>query len=56
MKIENDPHEPTRHEDKIDREVRKLIEQVEERERIRGPMNVLLMMLNSDLDPFGDLS
>ena len=39
-------------EDNIDREVRKLIKEVEDRERIRRPMIELLMMLNSDLDPW----
>jgi len=39
-------------EDNIDREVRKLIQEVEDRERIRCPMIELLMMLNSDLDPW----
>jgi hypothetical protein len=40
------------HEEDIDREVRKLIQEVEDRERIRRPMIELLMMLNSDLDPW----
>jgi len=56
MKMENEPNETMRHEDKIDHELRKLIKEVEERERIRRPMNELLLMLNSDADPFGGLS
>jgi hypothetical protein len=51
--MEGDFNDIDGREDNIDREVRKLIREVEDRERIRRPMIELLMMLNSDLDPWG---
>jgi hypothetical protein len=48
--MESEPNETTSHEDSVDREVRKLVREVEERERIGRPMAELLWMLNSDLD------
>jgi len=50
--MEGDFNDIDSREDNIDREVRKLIKEVEDRERIRRPMIELLMMLNSDLDPW----
>jgi|HubBroStandDraft_6_1064221.scaffolds.fasta_scaffold2240155_3 hypothetical protein len=50
--MERDFNNIDSYEDDIDREVRKLIQEVEDRERIRRPMVELLMMLNSDLDPW----
>jgi hypothetical protein len=50
--MEGDFNDIDGREDNIDREVRKLIKEVEDRERIRRPMIELLMMLNSDLDPW----
>jgi hypothetical protein len=50
--MEGDFNDIDGREDNIDREVRKLIKEVEDRERIRRPMIEFLMMLNSDLDPW----
>lgn len=50
--MQGDSNDIDSHEDDIDREVRKLIQEVEDRERIRRPMIELLIMLNSDLDPW----
>ena len=54
--MEGDFNDIDSREDDIDREVRKLIKEVEDRERIRRPMIELLMMLNSDLEPLGMIS
>jgi len=50
--MERDFNDIDSYEDDIDREARKLIQEMEDRERIRRPMVELLMMLNSDLDPW----
>jgi hypothetical protein len=52
LEMQGDFNDIDSHEDDIDREVRKLIQEVEDRERIRRPMIELLIMLNSDLDPW----